>query len=78
MKATYVKTPSCQSCFDLGWYTAEACSYCKVERTHTVEVLQLGTGFLGNKAIVKDVDTGQLDTVYISELAIIEEETNEP
>lgn len=78
MRAEYKTAPQCQSCIDLGWYTAEACALCAAERKHTVEVLQLGTGFFGNKAIVKDVTTGKLDTVYISDLTIIEEEDNEP
>ena len=76
MKAKYIEPARCQSCVDLGWWTAEACAYCSRERTHTVEVLQLGTGVFGDHAIVK-MEDGQLRTVRLSELTILEEENNE-
>lgn len=77
MRAKYKTAARCQSCIDLGWFTAEACAYCEAERTHTVDVLQLGVGCFGNKAIVKDVNTGKLDTVFLSDLTIIKEEDDE-
>lgn len=76
MKAIYKSPQNCQACIDLGWIDdnmAYICAECNKDNTHTVEVLQLGVGVFGSKAIIKDVETGKLDTVSIGSLRIIEE-----
>ena len=72
MTALYRKPLPCQSCMDLGWYDADTCAACYADRTTRVEVLQLGVGFFGEKAIIKDA-TGKLMTVRVDELQILEE-----
>lgn len=69
--ATYVSDASCSQCMDLGWEAD--CIGCKKARTQKVEVLQLGVGLFGNKAIVKNIKTGLLATVSISDLREVKE-----
>lgn len=73
MKATYIKDLDCKSCVDLGWLPDDgsACAECIKINTHTVEVLKLGVGMGGDKAVVKDSETGELLTVGISKLKMV-------
>lgn len=75
MKATYKSHQDCRTCLDLGFVEgrgAEKCAECHKYHTNTVEVLQLGVGFFGDKAVVRDVNTGRLDTVSVKALRIVE------
>lgn len=74
MIATYKAHQNCQSCLDLGWLPegGSACVECNRLNTHEVQVLQLGVGFFGNKAVVQDIRSKQLFTVGLSELKNIQ------
>lgn len=67
MIAQYISSADCSACLDLGWDDVD-CVECTKARTHKVEVLQLGGGLFGNKAVVKDLKTNALTTVNISDL----------
>ena len=69
MKAIYLRSVSCNPCLDMDWMTADACAECERLRREEVDVLQLGVGFFGNKAVIKRAD-GALTTVLLSELTI--------
>lgn len=66
MTAKYTMHQNCSECLDYNFIPD--CVTCTSIRTRKVEILQLGVGFFGNKAVVKDVETGNLATVLISEL----------
>lgn len=78
MTATYKASKNCQSCLDLGWLPEDgsACVECDRLNTHKVKILELGVGFLGNRAVVQDLKNNELFTVYISELKNVQEEVN--
>ena len=72
MKGIYQRQPDCNACMQLGWAPPEACAECLKlvkEYAEEVDILQLGVGFLANKAIIKKAN-GQLATVLLSELII--------
>ena len=70
MTAIYKASKNCASCIDLGWLPEDgsACVECDKLNTHKVKVLELGVGFLGNRAVVQNLKSNELFTVYISEL----------
>lgn len=72
MKGIYRSQPDCVVCMELGWAPPEACAEClklMKERAEEVDILQLGVGFVANKAIIKRPD-GTLATVSLNELTI--------
>lgn len=74
MKAIYKQEPDCTSCMRLGWAPPEACPEClKIYQNEEVEVIKLGVGIFGNKAVIKKSD-GHLKTVTINELMLKEAE----
>lgn len=76
MKATYKSHQDCRACLDLGFVNevgSEKCAECYKYHIHTVEVLKLGVGFFGDKAVVRDVKTGRMDTVSVKALRIVED-----
>lgn len=70
MTAIYVSSANCVECADLGWEFN--CGECVKARSQKVEVLQLGVGALGDKAIVKTINTGKLLLVRLSDLMEID------
>lgn len=70
MKAICKPKLDCISCMDLGWYTIECCAYCMKINTREVDILELGVGLFGNKAVIKD-SSGKLMTVSLEELTLI-------
>jgi hypothetical protein len=54
---------------DLGWTDITYCAECVRMCTEEVDILSLGVGMLGNKAVIKK-KSGELKTVLVSELKI--------
>lgn len=69
MKALYFNPMDCESCwfYIRGETNAGRCAACKLQNIDIVEVLELGVGFLGDKAIIRMHD-GELRVVKISSL----------
>lgn len=76
MKAIYSITPDCMSCYDLlGADCLSICNECLKNLKEEVEVLNIGVGIFGNKAVIKKSD-GTVNTVPIKSLTF-KEENNE-
>lgn len=70
MKATYTQYRDCISCIDMfGDEMMTHCKDCMNSAREEVEVLSLGVGLFGNKAIVKKSD-GSVLNVPINSLRI--------
>lgn len=62
----YKQKLNCSACLDID--SECDCVACVKLSMRPVEVLQLGVGFFGDKAVVKEHESGNLMTVHISEL----------
>ena len=66
----YNSKVNCKACaeylFDIPSY--EECYQCKQKQLKPVEIIKMGVGLFGNKAVVKFKDSGNLRTVEISNL----------
>lgn len=70
MNAIYKEETDCITCYDMfGASNIDFCKDCLKIHTQEVEILRLGVGLFGNKAIIKK-SNGELDTVYISSLTM--------
>lgn len=70
MKAIYQRTPHCQSCLDFfGEVNTLDCKQCMEFNRSEVEVLALGVGMFGNKAIIQMPDRS-LEIVPISSITL--------
>lgn len=76
MKAIYTKYPNCIECMDLFGLKKtidgkDACIWCHNNLTrYKVDVLQVGTGPLGENAVIK-LNNGTMISVLLSELVVI-------
>lgn len=74
MRGIYKETPECQSCLDyFDGVPAGGCKRCMEYHRHSVGILEVGVGFFGDKAVIR-TERGELKTVKLNELTIIEEE----
>lgn len=70
MKAIYQEKPNCQPCIDIyGPDVSSECKHCMELHRYEVEVLQLGVGLFGNKAVIRK-ENGKLETVLLSALTM--------
>lgn len=69
LKAIYKNKPDCRSCVDLGCIDVTYCPECMRLCTEEVDVLEVGVGLFGGRAIIKK-KSGELKTVLITELII--------
>lgn len=70
MKAVYQEKPNCAPCIDIyGIDAASECKHCMELYRYEVDVLQLGVGIFGNKAVIQK-DDGELATVNIKSLTL--------
>ena len=71
MKALYFNPMDCETCwfYIRGETNAGRCTTCKLQNIDIVEVLELGVGFLGDKAVIKMYDE-ELRVVKISSLKL--------
>ena len=69
MTAKYRPRLSCTACAD-EWTedSWRSCESCVAKNTYDVEVLKIGVGFFGDKAVIKKISNGELLTVPISRL----------
>ncbi len=81
MKAFYIRRPNCVSCMDGDSsmpdnFTCRDCERIRNECAEMVEIIQLGVGLFGDKAVIKRPD-GFLYTVLVKNLKIQGENDNE-
>lgn len=69
MKAIYQETPNCHLCVDFFGHDADQCERCKELHRYIVDILEIGVGVFGNRAVIQKVD-GTLATVDIKSLKL--------
>lgn len=69
MKALYSNPMNCENCwfYIRGEINAGCCTACKLQNIDEIEVLELGVGFFGDKAVIR-IHDGELRVVKISSL----------
>lgn len=71
MRATYRKDTNCNICYEnySNYLDSDICAKCIRDSLFTVDVLQLGCGENGDKAVIMYV-TGKLETVPMKRLTM--------
>lgn len=69
VRAFYYNTPDCRSCIDLGFDDIVGCTECMRRCKEEVDIIEMGTGSLGNMVVISDKN-GNFKTVPITSLTI--------